>query len=270
MATLNLRIDHIGILGPCIEELVLEMRLLGFSIVGPAELTAVDAVGRRVRLGQHSAHVMFGDDYIELTCVDSPDPGHHLEHFLHPPWGIRLLLLASDDIERAHARCEHRQLAPGAVQQASRRIGYADDAEAGFRWFGLPASDWPETLVAFVQHLTRELVFDPSVSTHANGACCLTRLYYVGAELPERYRHLAGDGPHRIETIEPGSEKEAFGFPPDRTSPIAGVGVGVLDIDATAEVLEASNIDVRPVANGLSTQLRSGVCVVFESCATPG
>ena len=264
MARLTLSIDHIGILAPSIEELVLEMQLLGFSIVGPAELTAVNESGETVGLGQRSAHVMFADDYIELTTVDLPADGHHLEHFLHPPWGIRLLLLASDNVQRTHEQCTQRQLQPGAVQQASRRIDYGQGGEAGFRWFGLPAYDWPDALVAYVEHLTRERVFNASVSKHPNGACCLTRLYYGGADLPNRYRKLDGEGSQCIEIVEPGCEEETLGFPPERTTPFAGVGVGVADLDATAAVLEAANIDVRPTGHGLGTRLRCGVCVVFE------
>lgn len=264
MARLKLSIDHIGILGPSIEELVLEMQLLGFSIVGPAELTAVDASGKRVGLGQRSAHIMFADDYVELTAVDLPAAGHHLEQFLHPPWGIRLLLLSSDDIEHAHAQCRQRRLEPGEVQRASRHIDYGQGGEAGFRWFGLPPVDWPDALVAYVEHLTRERVFDPGVCEHPNGALNLTRLYYRGADLADRYRKLDGTGPHNIEIVKPGSEEEMLGFRLERTTPFTGVGIGVQDIDATAAALEAANIDVRPVANGLSAQLRSGVCIVFE------
>ena len=71
---MRLDVDHIGILGADIDALVDEFRGLGFSIVGPAELTAIDADGTQRGLGQHSAHIMFADTYIELTSVVEPLP----------------------------------------------------------------------------------------------------------------------------------------------------------------------------------------------------
>jgi len=264
---LQLQIDHIGFLAPSIEKIVTEFRVLGFSIAGPTELTAIDHSGNRHGLGQFSAHVMFENDYIELTAVESPSPEHHLAHFLQPPWGIRLLLLTSDDIDHVHDDCKARHLNPTDIQSAARRIDYKEDAEAKFRWFGLPALDWPDAMVAYVQHMTRELVFDTSISKHANGAKALTRLFYCADELPGQYQEIAHGGGHSIELVTPESAKDVLGFCLGQTTSFAGVGVGVNDIAATTAFLREANISVKTVNAGISVQLQSGTCLVFEQLA---
>jgi hypothetical protein len=267
MRPLYLKIDHIGILAPAIESLVRDFRALGFTVVGPAELTTVNESGATVGLGQSSAHVMFRDDYIELTAVESTSADHHLAHFLQPPWGIRLLLLNCDDLDHVHNDCKARHLNPTDIQSAGRRIDYNEGAEAKFRWFGFPALDWPDALVAYVQHMTRELVFDASVSKHANGAKALTRLFYCADDLPGQYQQIAHGGGHSIELVTPESAKDVLGFNLGRTASFAGVGVGVNDIAATTTFLREANISVKTVNAGISVQLQSGTCLVFEQLA---
>ena len=264
----SLRIDHIGLLGPSVQALVQECQALGFSVIGPVELTAEDEDGNSVSLGQRSAHVMFSDDYIELTAVHDATADHHLAQFLKPPWGIRLLLLACDDIGEAHTIAGRRELDPGTVQTATRKVTYGNRAAARFRWFGLPPAAWSDVLVAFVQHQTHDLVFDASVSRHPNGALGIARLYYRASRLPAIYGKLGNDGTHRIDTVRPGRETDVLGFSANRCTPFAGVGVRVADLDGVRSLLRDAGIDARDVRHGISTQLRSGVCVVFEQCET--
>lgn len=264
MKPLQLQIDHVGILAPLIAPLVDEFRALGFSVIGPTELTSVDSSGNQSGLGQFSAHVMFENDYIELTAVEAPFPGHHLEQYLDKPWGLRLLLIACDDIQQAHADCRAKNLTSGDVQTAGRRIDYHDGAEARFKWFGLAPGEWPEVLIAFVQHLSKELVFSERVARHENGASRITRLYCRADTMTEPYEKLATDGRHQVEMLSSGQLREALGFDDVTENPFAAIGIGVTDLLATSDHLNTAKIDHRSVQRGLSVKLQSGVCLVFE------
>lgn len=267
MSQLRLQIDHVGLLAPDIDALAAEFRDLGFTIVGPTELASIDDTGHRTGLGQHSAHVMFGNDYIELTAVDMPAPDHHLAHFLRPPWGMRLLLPRCDDIGRVHSRCEASELNPSPIYTAARKLDYNRGAEARFNWFAFPTTEWPDVLLAYVQHLTPELVFDPRVCQHENGARGLTRLYYVADILSAKYGLLASTGQHVIELVAPAMANSVLGFDVRKSTPFAGIGIAVADIEAAENRLRAGKLELRPVANGLSVQLECGVCLVFEQAA---
>ena len=260
---IRLQIDHVGVLGPAIDQLVDEYRRLGFTIIGPAELSAVDAHGNRVGLGQHSAHIMFDSSYIELTAVPDASPAHHLTHFLEPPWGMRLLLPACHDIDAVRATCAERGLNPTPVRAATRDLDYNPGKEAKFRWFGLAAEDWPDVLVAYVSHQTPELVFDPDVSRHANGACGLSGLYYVADALPDRYAHLESGGPHSICLIKPDDASGFFGFDVSGTTPFAGIGIATGDLASTLDLIERSGAPYKLIGGACVVQTTTGLCLVF-------
>lgn len=263
MNQLRLSIDHIGILAPEIQALVTEFRMLGFNVVGPAELTSVDTQGIRHGLGQFSAHVMLDEDYIELTAVERPTPDHHLIKYLQGPWGIRLLILSSDDIDAAHDVCERNNLQPTPVQLASRTLDYQDGEEALFKWFGLPAENWPDALVAYAQHLTRDRVFDSSVSRHANGARGLHGLYYCADSLPEQYTSLATTGRHKLQLIPSQIAGRELGAAETETSPFGAVAIDVEDLETTANYFSSKGIEWQRLDDGISVRLESGACLIF-------
>ena len=96
----SMNIDHVGLLGPSIDELVSEFSGLGFSVVGPAELVGMNEAGEPVSLDQHSAHIMFDEDYVELTAVEAhAGENHHLARLLDKPAGLRLIVLRTDNID---------------------------------------------------------------------------------------------------------------------------------------------------------------------------
>ena len=74
-----LPLDHIGILGSDITEMVNAYRSLGFHVTEPERLNA-GAGGDFGR--QYSAHVMFENTYIELTAVEDCQSEHHLAPYM--------------------------------------------------------------------------------------------------------------------------------------------------------------------------------------------
>ena len=263
MNQLRLPIDHIGILAPEIQSLVTEFRTLGFNVVGPAELTSIDSHGDRRGLGQYSAHVMLDDDYIELTAVERPTPDHHLAQFLRNPWGVRILILSCDDIDSQHQECESKNLQPSPVNLASRILDYRDGAEAQFKWFGLPATSWPDALVGYVEHLTKDLVFDRSVSQHENGARGLNRLYYFADSLPEQYAKLDTGGTHGLQLVSPDSRDNQPGQTMGVSPAFAAVGIDVDDLETTANYFTDKGIAWQREGDGISVQLESGINLIF-------
>lgn len=246
-------------------------RRMGFHVVGPAELEAVDDEGDLQPIGQQSAHVMFADHYLELTSVTHPKPGHHLERFFDAPKGLRLILLNSSDIEKDQAFCADTGLNPGDVHNAARKLEYGECGTARFRWFGLPDAQFPDALVCFVEHLTPERVFDSAQCQHANTASRLTRLGWVGDRIPENYQRLEGTAGNRestqVETLPPSEMGRLLKTPRTDLSPWAVLGINVHDPDSLKRLLEENGVPfethgsrtvVQPDATG-------GLLLVFES-----
>lgn len=248
-----LPIDHVGVLGHSIDVLKSDWERLGFHVVGPEELLGVTETGQKRGMGQFSAHIMFAEDYIELTAVERPTPGHHLKDFLDDTGGLRLLILATEDIEAAREACLSAGLVPGAVQRAAREIGYGRGGTARFRWFQLPAEAYPDALVAYVQHDTRDVVFQPEVCRHPNTARGITRVLLAADSIPASYGRLgAGARRTRLEARTAADLVGLFGEEIAGCAPLAGLGLEVADMTRAAEVLSRGGVLFRETSEGIA------------------
>ncbi len=195
-------LDHVGYVAPALDALRAEMLRLGFAPTEPRELLAVDAAtGVSRSLGQSSCHAVFERGYIELTAVDAPSPSHHLATWLARGAGLHILALGSEQIGAEQGRCAAVGLAVTPPAQATRRIEYgARHGDALFEWFMLAPPETPEGLLCYAHNLTPELVYQPSVQRHPNGALALTEVVVRCADLAPaaaRWQRLLGSAPHR-------------------------------------------------------------------------
>lgn len=193
-------LDHVGYVAHSLPALREQMLRLGFAPTEPRDLLAVDAATGATRpLGQRSCHAVLQRGYIELTAVDMPAPTHHLATWLARGAGLHILALGSDVIEAEQARCAATGLAVTPPAHASRRIEYGErHGEARFEWFMFAPHETPEGLVCYAHNLTPELVFQPSVQRHPNGALALTEVVVRCADLPStgaRWQRLLGVAP---------------------------------------------------------------------------
>ncbi len=189
-------IDHVGIVGRDIHQMVATFRSLGFTVTEPAALTQPDAKGNPVPLGQLSAHVIFPDTYLELTAVENPGQGNHLDNWLAKHEGLHILAFRAESAQQAWVDFEKFGVVMPPMRHASRNVN-AGGARgiADFNWFQIPESIVIEGFACVVEHLTPELVFIPAMTNHQNGA---TGLRGVGAmvnnltEAVSRYQRLPG------------------------------------------------------------------------------
>lgn len=191
----QIRLDHLGLVSRRLEPLLSGAVGLGFQPTRPEELMAAGPAGP-VPLEQTSAHLVFGNTYVELTAVRSHAPTHHLAPWLARREGLLILAFGTEDLADARRRSLEAGYSPGPVAGASRRVTYGARAgEARFEWFMLDPVSTPEALVCFVRHLTPEVVFQPEVQQHPNGARDIEGVVLVTGEplgLARRYAALTG------------------------------------------------------------------------------
>ena len=175
-----LSLDHLGLVGSSIGPLRQTWLDRGFCVTEPEALMALDpCTGQRVPLGQQSCHIIFERGYLELTAVDTVTPEHHLYPWIggpqtHGDATLAIIAIGADDIDGVHARLAEAGLPVGTLAQASRPIHYGTRrGDALFRWFMLSAASTPESLVCFVRNERPELIFQPEVQQHPNGARAL-------------------------------------------------------------------------------------------------
>jgi len=177
-------LDHIGIVGSSINKLRRGWLGRGFLVTEAEELMALDpATGQRVSLGQRSCHIVLKYGYIELTAVDALVPTHHLYPWIRKQDSLGIIAIGTDNIEGAHARLVNIDPSIGSIMQASRPIHYGERrGNALFSWFALGAAGTPEALVCFVCNERPELIYQPEVQQHPNGACALESVVICATE----------------------------------------------------------------------------------------
>jgi hypothetical protein len=174
----SLALDHVGYVGADMGALRATMQRLGFACTDPRPLLREAADGGAPQsLQQESCHVVFGAGYLELSAVLTDDPRHHLGAYRARGTGLHILALGSDDVDARQARCRAVGIAVTAASNAARRIDYGTrHGEARFRWFMLEPHAAPDGLVCVVRNETPELVFQPAVQQHDNGAVALVEM----------------------------------------------------------------------------------------------
>jgi hypothetical protein len=250
-------LDHVGMVAKDLAPMLDAVRRLGFCPTEPRPLLGRDpATGATVPLGQSSAHLVFGAGYVELSAVHSSSSSHHLAPWLRAGPGLHILAFGAGDARDAHARCESAGLAPLPLRQASREIAYGErHGEARFEWFMLPPAETPEALVCFVRQVTPELVFQPAVERHDNGASALEGVYLV-CEKPEALatRYAAMTGAMRrggevaleggwIRCLDPAGFDARFpGLGAPRVPSVAGFAIRVAALGSVGRCLAAGQV----------------------------
>lgn len=196
-------LDHVGVIGSSIESLRQEWQAKGFFVTEPEELMAFDSkTGQRISLGQHSCHIILEQGYIELTAVNTVTPSHHLFPWIRNTESLGIIAIGTNDIQGVHARVLKADVPACAIASASRPIHYGTRrGEALFRWFALGAAVTPEALICFVRNERPELIYQPEVQRHANGASVLESVIICANEpesVAQRYGAYLYTTPKRV------------------------------------------------------------------------
>lgn len=281
-----LKLDHVGFLGRDLAALRAAFAALGFAPTEPRALMKRESDGRLVPLDQSSAHVVLEQGYIELSATSAPN---HLAHYAGGADALVIAAFGVDDLDAAHAGCRARGVRLTAQASAARPIEYgAKHGEARFRWFMVEPADAPDGLVCFLRHETPELVFQPEVQQHENGARALRELTITASDLEasaDRYRSILGHRPARhpdeyvfalggtiLRLTTTAKLRASLGFKA-RVKPdaFAAIHVAVRDLARARHVLRAHRISCVETADKLvvAPAKAAGAALVLCCPATP-
>jgi hypothetical protein len=190
-------IDHLGVVARDIAALREAYVRLGFTV---SAATPVMQPGpdrqKDLPLGHVAAHVAFPSTYLELIAVRHPGQGNHLDKWLARREGLHVLGLRAADVAQASADLISAGLILPPLRASFRRItGNGVKGIARFRWFELPESIAREGFAYVLQHETPELIFDPRLTSHPNGATGIRSVFAVVENMDEafaRYQRIPG------------------------------------------------------------------------------
>lgn len=277
-------LDHVVVLVRDLADGARRWQGLGFTVSPMGMHTAV--------MGTANHTIMLGEDYLELIgVVSETERNLQSRQFLERRGeGIERAAFTGTNADDGVAELNSRGFAALGPYDFGRPVDLPDGrkAEAKFRTFLWPVEERPGGLRIFAcQHLTRENVWIPELTRHANTATRIDRVEMLSNNAAAAAAHMArlvdrpvttdADGARRVET---GSGRGAFVFL-DRTMlaarhpgvSIAGlpeeggvtIALRVEDIAAARRVLgskvAASEPGVVKVAaadaNGVILELRS-------------
>lgn len=267
----SLSLDHVGYVAESLGPLRATMQRLGFAPTEPALLMRANPqTGALESLQQESCHAVMGRSYIEFSAVLTADPAHHLAAYRARGDGLHILALGAADVGAAQARCVLGGVPVTAPARAARHIAYGSlHGEARFEWFMATPESAPEGLICWVRNLTPQLVFQPEVTQHPNGALDLVEVQ-IEARAPDvaaaRYAGWLGMAPTRTQDgllfeLEGGRLRLQAGSR-DR---YAGLVVRVRDLGACERLLRAAGLPVRAEPGRLAVPetVAGGAVMVF-------
>jgi Glyoxalase-like domain len=154
--------------------------------------------------GSSNHNIMLGSDYVELLHVPSANPLQAWYHaFLAQQEGLAALALTGTDALAAIPVLAEAGFAPSAPRDFSREVTSGSrTGMARFRLTNIDPARTPGTQVFICQHFTRELVWLPELTCHANGATALAAVAFVAdnvASLAGIYGRVFGVWPARID-----------------------------------------------------------------------
>jgi hypothetical protein len=262
-------IDHLGLVGADIHELVAAFRALGFQVTAPGKLMTDVGDSHGV---QHSAHVMVGNAYLELTAVSAATPQHHLAAYLAMPPGIRILILACLDAHEVRARISANGMGVGPVHTASRRLLYGGGEQVGFRWFAADPQPASTLLLGWVQHENPDELYHPDVCEHPNTVTCVLALHGnpnalpASTEVSEGLPWYSTSSEHS--SLSTGAQLGPFehaiaGADAEFASPVSAIEWGVRDLSRCIAALPESAVVADGVVRVPATTML-GVELIFR------
>ena len=268
MADIDLELDHVGLATVDLDQAADAYQRLGFTLT-PRSIhqgqTRPDGPVEPWGQGNHCA--MFRDGYLEILGITDPDKHNGVAPLLAKYEGIHVTAYTVDDAEAAYPELSARVdgLKPPLVLERDAAFGPdgTETRRAGFRNIGSMPEIWPEARFIFIQHVTREVLWQPHLLDHPNGAVAMTEVGYCVADpgpLTDRLSRAAGIAAKEnampgINALQLGRTRAYImtpdgmagwikGVTPPHLPYVATFGVSVADLGATKAYLSANDIPV--------------------------
>jgi catechol 2,3-dioxygenase-like lactoylglutathione lyase family enzyme len=244
---------------------------LGFQLTARSfHSGAITAGGPVVPWGSGNHCAMFRDGYLEVIGLTDATMYSSVKDMVSRYEGMHIVALRCGEADAAYAEFKARGLpieAPRALERdAAFGPGDKETRRAKFRNMYIDRQKVTEARFIYLEHMTPDVLWQPHLLDHPNGALSIDAVYFVVADPEETAKKFAPLFSDRIErfpgvirlTLDRGTmwltqevewrKRVPGSFVPPVPSP-AGFGIRVASIDATRKYLEANGV---PVQAGMS------------------
>ena len=264
-------LDHVGVAVKSLDRGRDAFTRLGFQLAARSFHSGSCAAGSPVEpwgSGNHCA--MFRAGYLEIIGLTDATMYSSVKDMVARYEGLHIVAVGCGNADAAYAEFQ-KSGAPVEPPRALERDaafgpGDRETRRARFRNMYVDQQKFTEGRFIFIEHLTRDVLWQPHLLTHPNGALGIDAAYFVVADPEATARKFAPIFSERIErfpgavklTLDRGAmwlteesawrERVPGGFVPPVPSP-AGFGVRVGSIDATRRHLESNGVRVHAGMN---------------------
>lgn len=257
-------LDHVGV---AITDLARGREVyarLGFQLTARSIHSGSPAPGQPVvpwGSGNHCA--MFREGYLEIIGLTDPNMFSSVKEMVARYEGLHIVAIGCGNAETAYAEFQRASLPVDAMRFLERDAAYGpgdkETRRAKFRNMYIDRQKFPEAKFLFIEHMTRDVLWQPHLLEHPNGALAIDAVYFVvpdpaataakfapmfssqAQELPGVVRLPLDRGALWLTTEAQWRERVPGSFVPPAPAP-AGFGIRVASLDATRKYLGAQGI----------------------------
>ena len=187
MTPLALDIDHIGIAVRDLDAGEKELRSLGFRLTQRSHHRGSPLPGAPIEewgSANHCAMLMQG--YIELVGLTDPKKFSSVKSMLESYEGTHIVAFKPRSVREARDALMRRGVPVDDVRDLERMAAYGPSGEerkrVAFRNMYLTRTVFTEARFQYTEHLTPEVMWQPGLLDHPNGAIAVTQLFLCSAQ----------------------------------------------------------------------------------------
>jgi len=266
MTSLDLDLDHTGVAVRDLDAGQAAYARLGFTLTARGFHSGAVTPGGPVEpwgSGNHCA--MFEDGYLEIIGIVDPNLHSTTKGLLDRYEGAHIVAFGSGEGDAAFTTLSARMVGVRAPARLERPAAFGPNDEetrlAAFRNISLEPGVCPEAKFIFIEHLTRDVLWQPHLMTHANSVIGLAEIGLCVADVEETSTRLGKLLDLTPKDAMPGiaqftlrrgkvyvmNEAGMAGWTPGIVPPclpyVATIGFTVRDLDATRKYLTDAGIE---------------------------
>ena len=271
--SLTVKLDHIGVAIKDLERGRAAYDRLGFTLTPRSIHRGSPTPGAPVQpfgSGNHCA--MFREGYLEVVGLTDPTIYSNVKAFVARYEGAHIVAFGVDSADATHDALRSRgvPIEPARALERDAAYGPAGDEtrRAAFRNMYFEAAAFPESRLLYIEHLTRDVLWQPHLLDHPNGVVALRDVFLCtpdASAAADRYANLFGapatvhaDGEWRISlahgyvwitTPEAWAKRAPGAATPPLPSPV-GIGFEVNDLAATRALLATRGVEAHEGLDG--------------------
>lgn len=256
---MKLELDHVGVAVRSLERGRDAYARLGFRLTARSFHAGSRTPGAPVEAwgsGNHCA--MFRQGYLEVIGLTDPDKYSSVKEMVARYEGLHIVAIGWGQADAAREAMLARGVPVEAPRLLERDAAFGpDDAQvrrARFRNCFVDRGKYPEARFLYIEHLTREVLWQPHLLEHPNGALAMEEVYFVSDDAEQSARKLAAllPSPARGRFHVVSRAEWSFEPLPPLPSPV-GFGVRIHSLAQTRACLASNGIEYMEKDNGLWT-----------------